>query len=187
MLKKKEAHNFDDIGGWVAQRKHSCFPPSSPEFDSWPSQIFLSWLLSWWTEMRLNSSRAKQLILQIQFVVTSRAKYNKKRLIIRTKWAQIRAWMTAMTQFHYEQNIWLTNFHRASSSSRRFPRFSGSETSTQPQPSTSSAARTSAPTSKPRAATSSSTSAVSATWARPTFQTGRLEKFSQVQLSPFTP
>ena len=40
-------------------RKHSCFPPSSPGFESWPRRDFFSLLLSWWTVLRSNPSSAQ--------------------------------------------------------------------------------------------------------------------------------
>ena len=47
-------HNFImGRGTWVAQRKHSCFPPGSPGFKSQLCQDFLSLLLSLWTVLRL--------------------------------------------------------------------------------------------------------------------------------------
>ena len=66
--------------GYVAQRKHSSFPPSSPGFKSQHCRDFSSLLLSWWTVLRLNPSSAKQWISQMQSAVTSRAKYSKKYL-----------------------------------------------------------------------------------------------------------
>ena len=52
-------------GGCVAQRKHSCLPPSSPRFESRLYQDFFSLLLGLWTELRLNPSSAKQWISQM--------------------------------------------------------------------------------------------------------------------------
>ena len=59
----------------MAQRKHYCFPPSSPGFASRHHGDFFSLLLSWWTVLRLNPSSVKQRISQMQLVVTSRAEY----------------------------------------------------------------------------------------------------------------
>ena len=53
--------------GCVAQRKHFCFPPNSPGFESRLCHDFFSLLLSRWTVLRLNpSSSAMQWILQMQ-------------------------------------------------------------------------------------------------------------------------
>ena len=53
--------------GCVAQRKHFCFPPSSPGYESRLCHDFISLLLSRWTVLRLNpSSSAMQWILQMQ-------------------------------------------------------------------------------------------------------------------------
>ena len=68
---------------WGVQRKHSCFPPSSPGFESQLCQDFFSLLLNLWTELRLNPSSAKQWISRMQLAVTG-AKYYKKRLALST-------------------------------------------------------------------------------------------------------
>ena len=68
--------------GCIAQRKHSCFPPSSPGFDFRLCQDFLSLLLSLWRVLRSNPARAKQRISQMQFALTARAKYYKKVLLV---------------------------------------------------------------------------------------------------------
>ena len=73
----------------IAQRKHSRFPPSSPGFESQLCQDFFSWLLSLWTVLRSNPSSAQQWILQMQFMVTSRPKYNKKSWSLRFNGPQI--------------------------------------------------------------------------------------------------
>ena len=53
--------------GCVAQRKHFCFPPSSPGYESQLCCDFISLLLSRWTVLRSNpSSSAMQWILQMQ-------------------------------------------------------------------------------------------------------------------------
>ena len=44
------------IGACIAQRKHSCFPPSSLGFESWLCQDFFSLLFSLWTGFRSNPS-----------------------------------------------------------------------------------------------------------------------------------
>ena len=41
----------------LAQRKHFCFPASSPGLESWLCQDFFSLLLSLWTVLRSNPSR----------------------------------------------------------------------------------------------------------------------------------
>ena len=64
-------------GGCLAQWKHSCFPPSSPGYESRLGQDFFSLLLSLWTVLRSNPSNAKQWISQMQLAVTSAAKYYK--------------------------------------------------------------------------------------------------------------
>ena len=67
------------FGGCIAQRNHSCFPPSSPGFKSWLRQDFFSLLLSLWTVSRSNPfSCAKQWISQMLLAVTSWAKCYKK-------------------------------------------------------------------------------------------------------------
>ena len=66
------------VGGGIVQRKHSCFPPSNPRFESWLRQVFFSVLLSLWTILRLNPSTAKQWISQMQLTMTYRAKCYKK-------------------------------------------------------------------------------------------------------------
>ena len=58
-------------GGWVAQRKHSGFSPSSQGFESW---LHRDLLLSWWTALRF----AKQWISQMQLAVAYRAKSTEK-------------------------------------------------------------------------------------------------------------
>ena len=60
--------NLLDLGG---------LPPSSPGLKSQLLRDFFSLLLSLWTVLRLNPSSAKQWILQMQLVVTSRDKYYK--------------------------------------------------------------------------------------------------------------
>ena len=52
--------SFTGQGGFVAQRKHSFFPPSSPEFESRLHQDFFSLLLSLCTVLRSNPSSDKQ-------------------------------------------------------------------------------------------------------------------------------
>ena len=69
---------FANHGGWIAQWKHFCFPPSSPGCKSRQCRDFLSLLLSLWTELRSNPSIAKQSISQFQLAVTNRAKYYTK-------------------------------------------------------------------------------------------------------------
>ena len=64
--------------GCVAQRKHSCFPPSSPRFESRLCRDFLSSLLSVWTVLRSKPSSAMQRISQMQLAVTFRANHYKK-------------------------------------------------------------------------------------------------------------
>ena len=78
--------NLFIIGDCITQREHSCFPPSSPGFESRLSQDFFlreyfSLLLSSWTVLRTNPTSAMQWILQMQTAVTSvtsRVKYYKK-------------------------------------------------------------------------------------------------------------
>ena len=65
-------------GSCIAQCKHSCFPPSSPRFESHLRQDFFSLLLISWTALRSNPSCAEQWISQIQLPVTSGAKDAKK-------------------------------------------------------------------------------------------------------------
>ena len=62
-------------GGCVSQRKHSCFKPSSPGFESRLYREFFSIVLSLWTLLRSNPASAKQWISQMQLVVASRARY----------------------------------------------------------------------------------------------------------------
>ena len=71
---------FIRLGGCIAQRKHCCFPPSIPSFESRLGQVFFSLQLSLWTVLRLNPSSDKQWISQMQLEVTSRAKYHKRAL-----------------------------------------------------------------------------------------------------------
>ena len=71
-----------------AQRKHSCFLPSSPAFESRFCQDCFSLLLSLLTELRLNPSSAKQWISQMQLASVSRAKYYKK-LVLSPFWWRI--------------------------------------------------------------------------------------------------
>ena len=68
-------------GGCIAQRNHSCFPPSSPRSESRLCRDFSSLLLSGWTVSSSNPSSAKQWISQTQLAVTSRSKNNKNNLI----------------------------------------------------------------------------------------------------------
>ena len=49
-----------------------------PTQQTWIRQVFFSLLLSLWTVLRSDPSRAKQWILRMQLVVTSIAKYYKK-------------------------------------------------------------------------------------------------------------
>ena len=69
-------------GGCIAQRKHSCFPPSSLGSNPALAWFFL-FLLSWCTVLRLNLSCAKQWISQMQLAMMSRAKYYKRLLPIK--------------------------------------------------------------------------------------------------------
>ena len=50
-----------------------CRCSDRPGFESWLRRDFFSLMLSWWTELRLNPSSAKQLISQTQLSVKSRA------------------------------------------------------------------------------------------------------------------
>ena len=59
-------------------RKHSCFPFSSPWFETHQRQDFFSLLLSLWTALRSNTSSAEKWISQMQSSVKSRAKHYKK-------------------------------------------------------------------------------------------------------------
>ena len=63
--------------GCIAQRKHSCFPPSSPGFESCLYRDFFPLLLSLWTVLRSNPSSAKKQISQMRLAVTSRANHYK--------------------------------------------------------------------------------------------------------------
>ena len=64
-------------GGCIAERKHSCFPPSSPGFESCLYQDYFPLLLSLWTVLRSNPSSAKKQISQMRLAVTSRANHYK--------------------------------------------------------------------------------------------------------------
>ena len=64
-------------GGWVAQRKHSCFSPSRQGLETW---LHRDLLLIWWTVLRFEPyiSSAKQWISQMQLAVAYRAKSTEK-------------------------------------------------------------------------------------------------------------
>ena len=59
----------------IKRRKHYCFPPSSPRFESQLRWDFFSLLLSLRTVLRSNPSSAMQWISQVQLAVTSKAKH----------------------------------------------------------------------------------------------------------------
>ena len=74
-----------DVGG-VGGGEHSCFSPSSPRFVSRLWRDFLSILLSLWTALRSNKSSAKKWISQMEFAVTSRAEWYKKKILMKPNW-----------------------------------------------------------------------------------------------------
>ena len=62
----------DPVGGFVAQWKHSCFPPAAPLLESRLRLVFSPYCLVC-EQLRSNPSGAEQLISQTQLAVTSRA------------------------------------------------------------------------------------------------------------------
>ena len=99
----------------VAQRKHSCLPPSSPGFASqlhpdFTLREFFSLLISFWTVLRSNPSSAKQWISQMQLAVTSIARYFKKHFMMLspTDWTLKRT-IRYYTCFKGNCNSWVAN------------------------------------------------------------------------------